>query len=625
MDETKTDKQIRRLYMENHAGLDLHSFRSELAERLPRSRARRASRTGRLVSFATATVIVVVALGFGVNALVERLGQDDGVVVITGDSMSPGGTNGTAPAPATGATPGDTLPPVQTGDPTSHRWASIVQLTDNKLMDEVPYLQGNLLAWRGHDGHDYEIMLHDFTTGATSQLTDNQVDDWEPKVYGTQVAWMEGPYGGPWSLRLHDLSTGATQAVANGDVAYGQYQLKGDLLVWSQVTDPVGNVRVLNVATGDVQTIVGWNTQSHRVHARTDGRYVLVAVGREDGLGDLLLYDTRTGSEKTIANGPITDDWRYLDDRRLGDGAVVWSASDGHDAEIFLYDIASGATTQLTDNDTSDTEPEVGRGYVLWARTESLQDPGTGPTDSARDVILYERASGRERLLGQGFGRLAEDGSLALWSEWPQKAENLWFYDIERDQAAYLGTPGSGASWPDTVDRFVIWYSERLDANEPTAEIMVAAVAPASTEKTVSTADDTGTTGVTASERDATTLIRDFFAGPGAEFVKDLTITALQAKGDPGAIDLTLTISSDGSEGQLWTLNGLIFGAMRGDRWPTALQDATGLVLAALHAEVDYPTGEPDVVDVDCAAGALSARGPAPRYHMGGPDTTAAP
>jgi hypothetical protein len=138
-------------------------------------------------------------------------------------------------------------------------------------------------------------------------------------------------------------------------------------------------------------------------------------------------------------------------------------------------------------------------------------------------------------------------------------------------------------------------------------------------------ADDTGTTGTAAAGPNATTLIRDFFAGPGAEFVKDLTITTLEAKGDPGAIDLTFTISSDGSESQLWTLNGLIFGAMRGDRWPTALQDATGLVLAALHAEVDYPTGEPDIVDVDCAGGALSTHGPAPRYHMGGPDTTAAP
>lgn len=137
--------------------------------------------------------------------------------------------------------------------------------------------------------------------------------------------------------------------------------------------------------------------------------------------------------------------------------------------------------------------------------------------------------------------------------------------------------------------------------------------------------DDTATTGGAATERDVATLVRDFFAGPGAEFVKDLTITTLEAKGDPGAIDLTLKIGSDGSEGQLWTLNGLIFGAMRGGRWPTALEDATGLVLAALHAEVDYPTGEPDIVDVDCVGGALSAHGPAPRYHMGGPDTTAAP
>lgn len=458
---------------------------------------RKAPKTRRYVGLAAVAVIALVAVGFGVHALAEHRGRDRDVVVITDDSMSPGSATGTAPA--VGSTP-DTLPPVQAGDPASHRWASIVQITDNKLMDEVPYLQGDLLAWRGHDGHDYEIVLHDFATGATTQLTDNEVDDWEPKVSGSHVAWMEGPAGGPWTLQLHDLTTGATQEVANGEVNYGQYQLKGALLVWPQIADPTNNVRVLNVSTGEERTIVGWSEPSHRVHARTDGRYVLVAIGTEEGQGDLLLYDAQTAREKTIASGAITDDWRYLDDRRLADGAVVWSASDGHDEEIYLYDIASGKTTQLTHNETSDTEPEVGRGYVLWARSESLQAPGT-ESGAARDVILYERSSGRERLLGQGFGRLAEDGSLALWSEWPQKAENLWFYDIERDQAAYLGTPGSGASWPDTVDRFVIWYSERLGANEPTAEIMVATVALPSGTTTVSSETTIRTPRIKASSK----------------------------------------------------------------------------------------------------------------------------
>lgn len=454
------------------------------------ARPKRIPRTRRSVGLAAVTVIVLVAVGFGANALIEQMTEDHSVVVINDDSMSPGDTSDNRPG--AGSIPVDTLPPVQTGDPASHRWAS-VQLTDNELMDEVPYLQGSLLVWRAHDGHDFEIKVYDFETGATTQLTDNEVDDWEPKVYGSRVAWMEGPAGGPWALRLHDRATGITEKIPEGAVLYGQYQLKGDLLVWARAGEDAAQVKIIRLSTGETQTLGGWEARAWDVKVRTDGRYVLVAIAEPEGEAqehspELRLFDTESGDWRTIASGAITDDWRYLDDRRLADGAVVWSASDGHDEEIFLYDIASGTTTQLTHNEESDTEPEVGRGYVLWARTESLQASGTGPTDPDREVILYERASSRERSLGRGFGRLSEDGSLALWSEWPQKAENLWFYDIERDQAAYLGTPGFGASWPDAVGGFVVWYSERLGAKEPTAEIMVATVAPPSTAADEATA-----------------------------------------------------------------------------------------------------------------------------------------
>jgi len=42
--------------------------------------------------FGAVVVIVLAAVGFGIYALVERVGRDNAVVVITDDSMSPGGS-----------------------------------------------------------------------------------------------------------------------------------------------------------------------------------------------------------------------------------------------------------------------------------------------------------------------------------------------------------------------------------------------------------------------------------------------------------------------------------------------------------------------------------------------------
>lgn len=419
-------------------------------------------------------MIVLVALGLGASALLEHLRQDRVVLVITEDGVSDGTTSDDTATEVAGGSPAQTHITADSAF-ANRRW-SVAQITDNNVMDEVPVAQGNLLAWRAHDTHDYEIMTFDFETGTTSQLTDNQVDDWEPKVYGSHVVWMEGERGGPWTLRLYDTNTGATRQIADGTVRYGQYQLKGDLLVWPHLQDGIiGEVKVLRLSTGEALTIGGGDAEVRDVFARTDGRYVLVATETGQESWDLLLYDTASGTQEKIAGGAIVGDWRYLDDRRLADGVVVWSASDGHDEEIFLYEIASGTTTQLTNNEVSDIEPEVGRGYVLWARSPLQSD---GSSSASREVILYDRRSTHEQILGQGYGRLAEDGTLAIWSEYPQKAEELWVYDTDRAEATNLAEAGSQASWPDVVEGRVVWYRELTGAQQPSAEVMVATFQP---------------------------------------------------------------------------------------------------------------------------------------------------
>ena len=46
---------------------------------------------------------------------------------------------------------------------------------------------------------------------------------------------------------------------------------------------------------------------------------------------------------------------------------MVWYAYDGSDNEIFLYERASGTITQLTENNYSDTSPQINaNGDVVW-------------------------------------------------------------------------------------------------------------------------------------------------------------------------------------------------------------------------------------------------------------------
>lgn len=102
--EDRLKDAVRRLA----AGVDGSSFHGELSEKCAaKTRRRRRGRHIRAWAVGMAVVALLVAGGFGVNALVERMGQDKGIVVITDETMSPGGPGNGGPPPV--GTQGTTL------------------------------------------------------------------------------------------------------------------------------------------------------------------------------------------------------------------------------------------------------------------------------------------------------------------------------------------------------------------------------------------------------------------------------------------------------------------------------------------------------------------------------------
>jgi len=92
VDTQSIDERLRGVYERSAPAVNEAAFRARLESNRRTSkptRPRRASGTKRLIGLAAFTAIVLVAVGFGVNALVERMSEDRGVVVITDDPMNP--------------------------------------------------------------------------------------------------------------------------------------------------------------------------------------------------------------------------------------------------------------------------------------------------------------------------------------------------------------------------------------------------------------------------------------------------------------------------------------------------------------------------------------------------------
>lgn len=132
MNRPVDDAELKDAFHQLAAEVDGSSFHRELGEKCAAKR--KGHRRGRRVSawaIGATVVVLLVALGFGVNALVQHLGQDEPVVVITDDPMQP----------AASGTITDTTSRVPAGDPVQ------IQRFDQGIVPWKSWIDGDTVVW----------------------------------------------------------------------------------------------------------------------------------------------------------------------------------------------------------------------------------------------------------------------------------------------------------------------------------------------------------------------------------------------------------------------------------------------------------------------------------------------
>jgi hypothetical protein len=143
---------------------------------------------------------------------------------------------------------------------------------------------------------------------------------------------------------------------------------------------------------------------------------------------------------------------------RVSGTNIVWRSHDGNDYEIFFFDGAT--TTQLTDNDVEDVQPDVSGSNVVWLRNV---DPGYW-----NQVVFWDGAS--ETLLG---GNVDEhlppriSGTTVVWAAWASEppttnAEEIYRWDgttttrltFNDDFDTYPDIDGSTIVWTRRADNY---------------------------------------------------------------------------------------------------------------------------------------------------------------------------
>ena len=252
------------------------------------------------------------------------------------------------------------------------------------------------------------------------QVTNNTTYDSCPSVSGDTVVWRGWGGSSDDIFRAAGLTTNisATPALSESNPS-----IAGDVLVWE-------DIQYIYIRDGSGTRQIGnSNSPTQRAYPHTDGK------------------------------------------------SVVWAGWDGGlDREIFLYDIASETTTQLTVNGDEDRYPRVDGGRVAWEQSAAQNFTGIVPR-----VMLYDGAVRQITPEAENWSlhmsrdpdisgnRIVYGERVGTWDTVNQILhvdETIFVHDILTDTRFTVGVDDEWAHWPRISGDLVVW-SSYMTPNQP--------------------------------------------------------------------------------------------------------------------------------------------------------------
>lgn len=253
------------------------------------------------------------------------------------------------------------------------------------------------------DTNGYEdVFVWDRQTRATVQVTEGDADSYDATISadGRYVAF----------------TSGASDLVPNDPSAWD------DIFVWDRVT-------------GTTTAITEGNSPANP-SISGDGRYVAyeswdsqLAPDDTPGIIDVFVWDRQTGSTTRITDDDLMDSVEpsvSLDGRYVAYQTALhykWEDPPIPFADVFVHDLVTGTTTQVTDGNNDSSEPDISADgqYVAFYSQATDLVPGD-PNGSTDDVYVWEAATGTIIRLGPSRnvaisddGRYVAYGDVLVW------------------------------------------------------------------------------------------------------------------------------------------------------------------------------------------------------------------
>jgi len=294
-------------------------------------------------------------------------------------------------------------------------WA-ITRLTENTVEDVSHDIDGAQGVWISGGN----VVFWNGTAAAT--LTSTGTAN-EPQIDGDYIVWREGGSGNQ-GIHLYRISTRVESLISlAGAGGFRALSISGHRVAWVQQSG--ANLRVW---TYDIDTRVRQVVQDDpnlpgatgdQWDARISGDRVIWRATGEGASMDVFMKDLATGEVLNVSS--VSGEEK---DAAISGNGIVWQRQVGSYSQIFRYDIAAHAVTQLTTASVHSATPRTSDRYAAWVSNDASYN---------HDVFWYDAQTQETRQVTQSPVEdyyVDIDGPNLVWSKKVTSTNyEVFFYD----------------------------------------------------------------------------------------------------------------------------------------------------------------------------------------------------
>ncbi len=352
--------------------------------------------------------------------------------------------------------------------------ATTTQIVNNSypFMGFYPQINDSgQVVWQGNDGNDWGIFIYDIATAVTTQFSNSYTTGLTyPQINDSgQVVWS-GNDGNVCEIFIYDISTATNTQITNGNSALLPMPKINDngQVVWQGQDGHDLEIFMYDSGTATTTQITYNSSDDRLVQINNSGHVVWVDESTDH---KIFMHDIATAVTTQIANY----DSLYYNGvyPQINDsGQVAYYGYDGNDWVIFIYDIATAVTTQIANYDSLYYDPMYlqinNSGQVVYYGYELIPDVAFYSGIFLYDITTATTTQITDDPSGGGAKIKINDSGHVVWMEYDAFDPDIFLaipcsINNDYDEDGYISTGCGGDDCNDSNIDIHINASEVCD------------------------------------------------------------------------------------------------------------------------------------------------------------------